>query len=48
VLFGIGILLVPGAGALALVWVIAIFAIVEGILFVALSFKLKNHAHAPA
>jgi len=48
VLFGIGILLVPGAGALALVWVIATFAIIEGILFVALSFKLKSHAHAPA
>jgi uncharacterized membrane protein HdeD (DUF308 family) len=48
VLVGIGVLLVPGAGALALVWVIATFAIVEGILFVALAFRLKNHVHAPA
>jgi uncharacterized membrane protein HdeD (DUF308 family) len=48
VLFGIGVLLVPGAGALALVWVIAIYAIVEGILFVALAFRLKSHVHAPA
>ena len=48
VLFGIGVLLVPGAGALALVWVIAAYAIVEGILFIALAFRLKNHVHAPA
>jgi uncharacterized membrane protein HdeD (DUF308 family) len=48
VLFGIGVLLVPGAGALALVWVIAIYAIVEGIIFVALAFRLKGHVHAPA
>jgi uncharacterized membrane protein HdeD (DUF308 family) len=48
VLFGIGVLLVPGAGALALVWVIATFAIIEGILFIALSFRLKNHVHEPA
>ena len=46
VLFGIGVLLVPGAGALALVWVIAAYAIVEGILFVALAFRLKKHVHA--
>ena len=42
VLFGMGVLLVPGAGALALVWVIAAYAIVEGMLFVALAFRLKN------
>jgi uncharacterized membrane protein HdeD (DUF308 family) len=45
VLFGIGVLIMPGAGALALVWVIAIYAIIEGILFVALSFRLKKHVH---
>jgi uncharacterized membrane protein HdeD (DUF308 family) len=48
VLFGIGVLIVPGAGALALVWVIAAYAIVEGILFIALAFRLKNHVHTPA
>src|SRR6478672_11509766 len=31
VLFGIGILMAPGAGALALLWVIGFYAIVEGI-----------------
>lgn len=46
VLFGIGILIVPGAGALALVWVIGFYAVVEGILYVALAFRLKKHVHA--
>ena len=48
VLFGIGVCWFPAPGALALVWVIAVYAIVEGILFVALAFRLKSHAHAPA
>jgi uncharacterized membrane protein HdeD (DUF308 family) len=46
VLFGIGILMAPGAGALALVWVIGLYAVVEGVLFVALAFRLKKHVHA--
>jgi uncharacterized membrane protein HdeD (DUF308 family) len=46
VLFGIGILLVPGAGALALVWVIGFYAIVEGVLYIALAFRLRKHVQA--
>lgn len=46
VLFGIGVLISPGAGALALVWVIGAYAVIEGVLLVALSFRLKNHVHA--
>jgi uncharacterized membrane protein HdeD (DUF308 family) len=46
VLFGIGVLLVPGAGALALVWVIGLYAIVEGALYIGLAFRLKKHVHA--
>jgi uncharacterized membrane protein HdeD (DUF308 family) len=46
VLFGIGILMAPGAGALALLWVIGFYAIVEGIVFVALAFRLKKHVRA--
>ena len=34
------------AGALALVWVIGFYAVVEGILYVALAFRLKKHVHA--
>ena len=46
VLFGIGVLIVPGAGALALVWVIGLYAIVEGVLYIGLAFRLKKHVHA--
>ena len=45
VLFGGAMFAAPGAGALALVTVIGIYAIVIGGLQVALSFRLKKHAH---
>ena len=44
VLFGLGVLLYPGAGALALVWVIGTYAIIAGVLYIALAFRLKKHA----
>jgi uncharacterized membrane protein HdeD (DUF308 family) len=44
VLFGVGMMLAPGAGALALVWVIGIYSVVLGVTFVALAFRLKKHA----
>ncbi len=44
VLFGIGVMLAPGAGALALVWVIGAYALIIGVLLVALAFRLKKHA----
>ncbi len=46
VLFGIGVMLAPGAGALALIWVIGTYAIIIGVLFVALAFRLKKHVHS--
>jgi uncharacterized membrane protein HdeD (DUF308 family) len=46
VLFGVGMMLAPGAGALALVWVIGIYSVVLGVTFVALAFRLKKHAHS--
>ena len=46
VLFGVGMMLAPGAGALALVWVIGIYSVVMGVTFVALAFRLKKHAHS--
>jgi uncharacterized membrane protein HdeD (DUF308 family) len=46
VLFGIGMMLAPGAGALALVWVIGTYAVIIGGLFVALAFRLKKHVHS--
>jgi len=40
--FGVILLARPGAGALALVWVIGWFAIVFGSLYIALAFRLKK------
>ena len=42
VLFGLAVLLAPAAGALAIVWLIAAYAIVAGVLMVAFSFRLKS------
>jgi uncharacterized membrane protein HdeD (DUF308 family) len=47
VLFGIAVLMSPGAGALAIVWVIATYAILAGILMIAFSFRLRSHHVAP-
>ena len=46
VLFGVGVMLAPGAGALALIWVIGTYAMIIGLLFVALAFRLKKHVHS--
>jgi uncharacterized membrane protein HdeD (DUF308 family) len=46
VLFGIGVMVAPGAGALALIWVIGTYAIIIGVLLVALAFRLKKHVHS--
>jgi uncharacterized membrane protein HdeD (DUF308 family) len=43
VLFGLGVVVNPGAGAVALVWVIATYAIVAGVLYIGLAFRLKKH-----
>jgi uncharacterized membrane protein HdeD (DUF308 family) len=41
IIFGILLLLFPGAGALALIWVIGIYAIVFGILLLGLALRLR-------
>jgi uncharacterized membrane protein HdeD (DUF308 family) len=43
VLFGAFILVRPGAGALALIWVIGFYAILAGIMMVGFAFRLKRH-----
>jgi uncharacterized membrane protein HdeD (DUF308 family) len=45
VIFGAAMLIMPGAGALALIWVIGAYSIIFGILFVGFAFRLKKHAH---
>jgi uncharacterized membrane protein HdeD (DUF308 family) len=55
-LFGIALLISPGAGALALIWLIATYAIIFGVLLLVLAFRLRglrqqpreSGAHAPA
>jgi uncharacterized membrane protein HdeD (DUF308 family) len=44
VLFGLMVLVRPGAGALALIWLIASFALASGVLLIALAFRLKSIA----
>lgn len=46
VLFGVAMLAAPLVGALALIWVIAAYAVVFGVLLVMLAFRLKRHAAA--
>jgi len=46
VIFGIILLTQPAAGALAIIWVIAFYAILYGAILLALAFKLKKHKPA--
>jgi uncharacterized membrane protein HdeD (DUF308 family) len=49
VLFGLVVLIAPGAGALGMIWAIAAYSIVFGILFIGLAFRVRKHgAAAPA
>jgi uncharacterized membrane protein HdeD (DUF308 family) len=43
VLFGLGVLIYPGAGALALAWLIAFYAIAIGVVMIALALRLRRH-----
>ncbi|HYY89063.1 MAG TPA: HdeD family acid-resistance protein [Chloroflexota bacterium] len=44
VLFGVVVAAAPGAGALALVWLIGAYAVVFGIALIAVSWRLRSHA----
>jgi len=48
VVSGLFLIVQPGAGALALIWVIGIYAIVSGALLITLGLRLRKHALAPA
>ncbi len=42
VLFGLALLIVPAAGALAIAWMIAAYAMVSGVLLLSLAFRLRS------
>jgi uncharacterized membrane protein HdeD (DUF308 family) len=46
IVFGLFLSMFPAAGALALLWMIGSFAIVFGIIVIALGFRLRGFAHA--
>ncbi len=46
IIFGVLVFAAPGAGALALVWLIGTYAILFGILLIGLSLRLRKHLHA--
>ena len=46
ILFGLALMLMPGAGALAVVWLIGSYAVIFGVLLVALSFRLRRWGSA--
>jgi uncharacterized membrane protein HdeD (DUF308 family) len=46
ILFGLGLLIVPGLGLLVIVWWIAAYAVVRGVLLVMLAFRLRRHAQS--
>ena len=48
VIFGVVLLAQPGAGALALIFVIGAYAIIYGIILVAFALRLRKHTHAAA
>jgi uncharacterized membrane protein HdeD (DUF308 family) len=45
VVFGVVIIMFPGAGALSILWMVAAYAIVFGALLMALGFKVRKLAH---
>ncbi len=45
VIFGVLMLINPGAGALAVIWVIGAYAVVFGVLLIALGLKLRSRTH---
>jgi uncharacterized membrane protein HdeD (DUF308 family) len=48
ILFGILMIWFPMAGILAIIWLIAAYAIVFGVIMIAFSLRLRSHAQPPA
>ena len=48
IIFGLYLIVAPGAGALALLWLIGIYALFTGAMYLALGFRLRTVANALA
>ena len=48
ILFGILMIWRPLAGALAVIWIIAAYAVIFGFILIAFSLRLRSHANPPA
>ncbi len=48
IIFGLILIIFPGAGALAVLWLIGIYALLFGILFLMLAFRLRRFAPSAA
>ena len=46
-LFGIGLFLMPGAGAVALIWVIGLYATINGALMIGFAFRVRKYGNRP-
>jgi uncharacterized membrane protein HdeD (DUF308 family) len=46
VIFGLYLVIFPGAGAVAILWLIAAWAIISGVILLALAFRLRSRGHA--
>lgn len=46
VIFGVAVLVAPGAGALALAWLIGVYAVASGLMLVGLALRLRSHRQA--
>jgi uncharacterized membrane protein HdeD (DUF308 family) len=44
VVFGVLVMLFPGAGALAMVWMVSFYAVLTGVLLLALAFRMRSEA----
>jgi uncharacterized membrane protein HdeD (DUF308 family) len=43
VIFGVLVILAPGAGAVGMVWAIAAYSVAFGIMWIMLAFRLRRH-----
>jgi uncharacterized membrane protein HdeD (DUF308 family) len=47
VVFGVLVMMFPGAGALAMVWIVSFYAVFTGVLLLALAFRLRSARPTP-